>query len=283
MKKIYIVLLGVLVWSCEREDRTSCLFPPVQSWSKDFSVTREYDASTTAHEIDTYNFLADGKLKQYTYLVKGENKDYQETTHLVSIDTLQNSNFDYALTYKAKKVGWELSMNKYYIHANSSLCKEGIYNTQGGSPRYLYMKYTNIDGKPYLTEMSEVGTKSGNEIYRIELDYSNFENDQLTIRTYLMGEIKYKSILQIEKRPISFPDIQYLSFHPINKHRALLYSGYLGTFDYVILDHQSDTESYIRSQKSTYQFDKNNLPREVELIPVKQEDKPVLFKFNFGI
>lgn len=101
-------------------------------------------------------------------------------------------------------------------------------------PRKALFSYERINGLPYIKEVVEY-VPSGEELYRLIFDYTDFIAGELKVTKKLQGKV-----IEIYRMTVRFyskfelPDVNLNQIHPLAQFSPLLMSGQLGTFDYYV-------------------------------------------------
>lgn len=281
---VFLASVVLLFAACSNDDSYVDFLPKPSENLKSISFVKHYDGNVALLEKESFHFGKDGTLSQYISLRNTAGKEYVSTSNLTRIDTVADKQAPYYYTYDSWKNNTNLYESRYYLSDYPSVCTYALKVTAGSenSTHAFLMKYIYMDNKPYISEIRDMVRKTEKEYYRLEWDYSKFKEGEITVRNFLMDELKYTARLTIEQRDnLNMADVQYLDYHPINKHYELLYSGFLGTFDYVITQQESDNDLYIPNQSADYTFTKEGLPLQVVLTPAKEGKQSVRYNFEY--
>lgn len=225
------------------------------------------DKEPSIEDLYTYDF--DGDVDRYrqrdlihptglplsVYLSKSKGSGLNAQTHLA---------------YSANQNGSSFSKSRTVITDDLNLCLQTETETFGGERLKNELSYIEIDNKSYLSEIVEFDSDSNLETYRLKFDYSEFENNIIKVtQTFNVPQYKdgdkkeiegyrkidvFGALLTVKKLGQTvIPDVQLLDFYPLNAHRELLFSKYLGTFNYLITKiEMSGQEFYIQTSSMTF-------------------------------
>lgn len=199
-----------------------------------------------------YEFFYNGTLKYYKEFDTQDIANNGFIDEILTVDFLPSQN-ELDVVYKALYRGSAYLRSSTKLTESLPLSKSISAATYMGDTEKYDIEYEVINGQNYIAKVIEYSS-IGDEGYRLNFDYSNFDNNQILVEQTRDGESIFKAKLQVQKISSDWvPDSQLFELYPLNKFRELIFSGYLGEFNYAINQiEMSGLENYI--QKSTYKL-----------------------------
>lgn len=278
MKHIYkptVIALLALFLGCTSEeiDRVKAPFEGVNNFVETLRIKKGSTSELEdeeVREIHTYNFTKKGLLSRYSYEAPSANGDY------LFVDKLIKKEDDLTkLLYEGSDVWVKTKLMTSQYGVKQPLT-ETFYWTYQQESIYIrmYSEYVVIDGKEYLKSLVEKRVNEAKEFvehYRLDFDYSQFNAGVLRVTQRLLGEVVGVNSYLIEFYDNSqLPDSFLVNgLYPLSCHKAFLYSGLMGTWDYYVVECHSDLDKTDSSM--LYELTKDGLPKRVKQITRHRE------------